>query len=217
MGGARLIPPGIGWALLAGELAWHLLIKKIDWSRFEWLNFQWLDILPKWNWSMIIPKLSQVDLAVASKESVVASGTLDLSTMTPEQKAHLEKMAAWREKTHGKPLAIKVETPETLLAAAKAAERLETQFPVITAAANAALTAVNQILASLTASLAALDFTPDGARLVRSIATGNAVAAGGAVQSAAAKIGATIQNALPKGAQVGVTVTGTAAVQGGGA
>ena len=52
--GARFIPV-IGWAALLGELAWHLVIKKVEWSK--WFDFGWRDVLPDWDWSKIIPTM----------------------------------------------------------------------------------------------------------------------------------------------------------------
>lgn len=98
--GARLIP-GIGWAALAGELAWHLLIKRIDWSRFSWLKFEWKDILPKWDWSSLIPGLKTVDIAIEARASVVPSGSVDVSQLSDKQQKILNRHEAWRQKTHG--------------------------------------------------------------------------------------------------------------------
>lgn len=56
--------PVIGWAVLAGELAWHLLIVPLGWDRFipqvdwsYWFSFEWASVLPRWDWSAIIPSL----------------------------------------------------------------------------------------------------------------------------------------------------------------
>ncbi len=59
--GSRLIP-GIGWAVLAGELAWHLLVKPLGWDRYlpgiEWSKvfgaFSWDGWIPKVDWGMLL-------------------------------------------------------------------------------------------------------------------------------------------------------------------
>lgn len=68
---AKLLGGPIGWALLLGELAWHLIIKRLDWSQFEWLNFEWSDILPTWTWDWI----PSFDLASKLFVSKVPSGS----------------------------------------------------------------------------------------------------------------------------------------------
>jgi len=177
--GARLIP-GIGWAVLAGELAWHLLIKKIDWSQFEWLKFDWKSLLPHWNWGAIVP---DIDLGKYLKRPSWLGGSSEVSA------------------------AVEISNPETLLEAARAAEHLETQFPKITAAAAAALTAATASLNSITTTFAAADYTSEGARLIQSLANGM-LAQKEAVRQAALAIGQTIRTALPNSASAKITVNG---------
>lgn len=62
---ARLIP-GIGWAVLAGELLWHLLIKPLGWDRYlpavDWQGifgaFSWDGWIPEIDWGRIIGSIS---------------------------------------------------------------------------------------------------------------------------------------------------------------
>ncbi|WP_205879943.1 hypothetical protein [Leisingera sp. NJS201] len=60
-GAARFIPV-IGWAVLAGELAWHLLIKPLGWDEYlpsidwkrVWGAFSWEGWLPEVDWSEFV-------------------------------------------------------------------------------------------------------------------------------------------------------------------
>ena len=210
--GAKLIQ-GIGWAALAGELAWHLLIKKIDWSQFEWLKFDWKSILPEWDWASIIPSLRKIDIEVEARASVVPSGSLDMSKMTDRQREILERHNKWRERAHNAAApAIEIGDPETLLEAARAAERLETQFPKITEAANAALQAGGAALRQIATQFAAADLTSEGARLMQTLADGirSKLAE---VTAAAQQITQAIRNALPSSATMNVGVQGAAPLQ----
>ncbi|WP_420011001.1 hypothetical protein [Tateyamaria sp.] len=194
-------------------MAWHLLIKKIDWSKFEWLKFDWKNILPDWGWGSIIPSLRKVDFEAEARASVVPSGSLDVSEMTAKQREILERHNKWRERVHGVPApAIEISNPETLLEAARAAERLETQFPKITEAANAALQAGGNALSQISTLFAAADFTSEGARLMQTLADGirSKLAE---VQAAAREITQAIQGALPRSATMNIGVQGGAPVQ----
>lgn len=65
--GLAFIGP-IGWAAIAasiGLFAWKVLgLNKLPWADWidaipwpNWFSFEWVDLLPKWNWSDIIPPL----------------------------------------------------------------------------------------------------------------------------------------------------------------
>lgn len=110
----------------------------------------------------------------------------------------------------GKPAPMAIDKPETLLAAAKAADKLLTQFPQISAAANETLLAVRAALEQMMAALREMDFTSEGARLAASIAAGLRSQMN-AVKAAAEAIGTTIRNAMPGQARVSVSVGATAA------
>jgi len=209
--GARLIP-GIGWAMLAGELIWNLLIKPIDWSQFGWLKFDWAEILPSWNWGRIIPALRQADFDVEAetRASVVVSGSVDTSALTDRQRALLERMAQFRADAHQGPApVITIEDPDTLLQAAEAAERLEAQFPKISAAATAALAATRSVVSEIVPLFSDLDLGAEGARLMRMLADGIR-AQRSEVAAAAAEITAAIRGALPRTATLKIGVQGSA-------
>ncbi|MDD7908570.1 phage tail tape measure protein [Pseudovibrio exalbescens] len=63
--GSRLIP-GIGWAVLAGELAWHLLIKPLGWDKYlpsiDWQQIvgavSWEGWIPRIDWKKVIGSIS---------------------------------------------------------------------------------------------------------------------------------------------------------------
>lgn len=215
------------WLKFIPGFSWSSVIDTIrDWTAFI-PSFSWADVLPDWSWSDIIPfydlgsrlffgeATPKFDWeAEARKSAAEHSKGIDRSTLTAEQRAFLEKQDAWRAKVHGsKGPSLAIETPETLLQAANAARQLEAQFPLITAAANATLTAVQEVIAKVVALLQGTDFTAEGARIADTIAAGIRAQIG-QVRAAAEEMAAAIRSALPTNAAVNVSLSGGAAAGG---
>lgn len=53
--GARLIP-GIGWAFLAGDLAWNLLVKPLGWDKYL-PEINWSEIFGSFTWEGWLPEI----------------------------------------------------------------------------------------------------------------------------------------------------------------
>ena len=103
----------------------------------------------------------------------------------------------------------KIEDPQTLLAAAAAAERLQSQFPLIDAAASAAVSSVSAALRAMHAEVMGFDLAAQGARIGASLAAGLRSQIE-AVRAAARDMGTAIRTALPAAATASVAVTAPA-------
>lgn len=102
-----------------------------------------------------------------------------------------------------------INDPQTLLAAAQAADRLASEFPGISKAANDALRVSQAVLRSITMTVSGLSLAAEGARIVQSLADGmrSKVAE---VAAAATAVGNAIRTALPAGASASISMQGAA-------
>lgn len=101
-----------------------------------------------------------------------------------------------------------IESPETLLAAARAAQDLEAQFPVLSAAADQTVLIVSAAILAMAGQFAAVDFAADGARLIAGLADGM-LSQVALVTAAATAITAAIRSAIPANVGVNIGVTGS--------
>ncbi|MCF6432509.1 phage tail tape measure protein [Leisingera sp. MMG026] len=121
-----------------------------------------------------------------------------------------QDMLALLQELDGAPAELpEIKNPETLKEAARAAEALTKQFPVLTAAALETQTAVAASMARIIADLQATSLASEGQRLMQSLAEGirSQIAQ---VTSATQEITAAIRNALPKTAHLKLDVPGGA-------
>ena len=139
--------------------------------------------------------------AVAANDSFIDSFEVNRAQ---DMLALLDQIDAARSNV---PTGGQIENPETLLQAAEAATALEAQFPVITAAANETLVAVQALVAQIMAQVQAVDLTSEGARIAQSIAAGLRAQIA-VVRAAAAAVGAAIRTAMPGNANVNVALAG---------
>ncbi len=160
----------------------------------EWFKELWAS-LPSIDWDAMInlDGIKEAWTAVTDWFGAAAAGLWDL----------LPEMPEWNFGLFGGD--DQIEDPKTLLAAAKAAEELERQFPALSAAAQTVLTEVQAILRAISEAMAAMDLSAQGAAITLSIAAGM-LSQLDAVRKASAQIGAAIQAGLPRGARVAVDV-----------
>jgi len=105
------------------------------------------------------------------------------------------------------PTVPEIQSPETLVEAARVAQELTLQYPALTAAAQETQTAVTASITQMGADLSATDFASEGQRIMQSLANGirSQIAT---VTAAARAITAAIRSALPRSATMRVSVTG---------
>ncbi len=168
------LPDFSAWDASLGKLG------KIDWSNLvdrEALKMAWAmvttwmtgvfdqvwDLLPKIEWGALI-NLEGIKAAwteITGWLSETAKGLWDLIPEMPEF-----KMPAWLGGGD------EISDPKTLLAAADAAQRLEQQYPKLTAAAQGALAGTQSAISSIHSLLSGTDFTSRGVALMETLAAG---------------------------------------------
>lgn len=153
----------------------------------------------------------EIDTAMAELETRVAQSTRWGVTVGAEANQALKMLDLLKEikaeAAAPMPEPPPIATPETLLEAARAAEKLEARFPALDAAARRVLGSVRNLISQIETALAGVDLAGEGTRLGRGLADG-LLSQVEAVRAASAQLGAAIKSGMPAQARVAVTMSG---------
>ncbi len=163
----------------------------------------WMPELPSLDWEALVNLSALQDAweSVTGWFGDAAAGLWDLIPEMPEF-----SLPGWMGGGD------EIADPQTLLAAAEAAQKLEEQYPALTTAAQGALRGSQAAITSIHNLLSQADLTEHGARLMQTLADGirSKLAT---VTSAAQEITRAIRAALPRSATMQIGVSGSAPVQ----